>query len=93
MEKLKTVLARIPALVFALDQKGNICALEGGECARLGIEPSSLIGQSVFKVKNLPLTKSHFQKALKNLSPADPRYSEVNRQVARLQKMRVRDIN
>jgi hypothetical protein len=32
----------------------------------------------------------HFQKALKNLSPADPRYSEAKTQVARLQKMRVR---
>lgn len=42
------------------------------------------------KTKALPVALFHFRKALKNLSPGDVRYSEVKRQIARLEKMRVR---
>ncbi len=60
-----------------------------GEKGQLGLAHYYL-GFHSLKVKALPIALFHFQKALKNLSPGDPRYSEVKRQVARLEKARVR---
>lgn len=60
-----------------------------GEKGQLGLA-HYFLGYHSLKVKALPTAMFHFQKALKGLSPADPRYSEVKSQVARLQKMRVR---
>jgi predicted Zn-dependent protease len=48
------------------------------------------LGFYSLRTKALPTALFHFQKAAKNLSPADPRYGEVKRQIARLEKMRVR---
>jgi hypothetical protein len=41
-------------------------------------------------VKALPTAMYHFQKALKNLSPSDSHYREVQIQVTRLENMKVR---
>jgi predicted Zn-dependent protease len=48
------------------------------------------LGYHSLRTKALPLALFHFQKALNSLSPGDPRYFEVQRQVTRLQKMKVR---
>jgi predicted Zn-dependent protease len=63
-----------------------------GEKGQLGLAHYYL-GFHSLKVKALPTALFHFKKALANLSPGDPRYSEVRRQVTRLQKMRVRVYN
>jgi predicted Zn-dependent protease len=63
-----------------------------GEKGQLG-PAHYYLGLHSLKVKALPTALFHFRKALKNLSAADPRYSEVKRQVARLEKMRVRVYN
>lgn len=60
-----------------------------GEKGQLG-PAHYYLGCHSLKVKALPTALFHFKKALKSLSPGDPRYSEVNRQIARLEKMRVR---
>jgi predicted Zn-dependent protease len=48
------------------------------------------LGFHSLKVKALPTAMYHFHKALKNLSPNDPYYTEVQTQLTRLQKMKVR---
>jgi predicted Zn-dependent protease len=48
------------------------------------------LGFHSLKVKALPTAMYHFHKALKNLSPNDPYYTEVRTQLTRLQKMKVR---
>lgn len=60
-----------------------------GEKGQLG-PAHYYLGLHSLRVKALPTAMFHFQKALKSLSPGDPRYSEVKSQVTRLQKMRVR---
>jgi len=51
------------------------------------------LGLYSLRARALPSALFHFRKALVNLSPADPRYIEVKRQVARLEKMRVKITN
>ena len=63
-----------------------------GEKKELGLAHYYLAFHSL-KVKALPTALFHFKKAVPNLSPSDPRYSEAQRQIARLQKMRVRVYN
>jgi predicted Zn-dependent protease len=48
------------------------------------------LGFHSLKVKALPTAMYHFHKALKNLSPNDPYYTEVQTQLTRLRKMKVR---
>jgi tetratricopeptide (TPR) repeat protein len=60
-----------------------------GEKGQLGMAHYYL-GYYSLKVKAYPTALFHFRKALKNLSPADNYYGEVKRQVARLEKLKVR---
>jgi predicted Zn-dependent protease len=60
-----------------------------GENGQLGLAHYYL-GYHSLRAKAYPTALFHFRKALKNLSPGDVRYAEVSRQVARLEKMRVR---
>jgi len=60
-----------------------------GEKGQLGLAHYYL-GFHSLKVKDYPTALFHFRKALQNLSAADPRKAEMQRQVARLEKLRVR---
>jgi predicted Zn-dependent protease len=60
-----------------------------GEKKQLGPAHYYLAFHSL-KTKALPVALFHFRKALTNLNASDPRYPEVKRQIARLEKMRVR---
>jgi predicted Zn-dependent protease len=60
-----------------------------GENGQLGLAHYYL-GYHSLRTRAYPTALFHFRKALKNLSPGDVRYTEVSRQVARLEKMRVR---
>ena len=60
-----------------------------GEKGQLGLAHYYL-GFHSLRSKALPLALFHFKRALKNLSPGDTRYLEVQRQVARLDKMKVK---
>ena len=60
-----------------------------GEKGQLG-RAHYYLGFYSLKVKALPTAMYHFHKALKNLSPNDPYYTEVRTQLTRLQKMKVR---
>lgn len=60
-----------------------------GEKGQLGLAHYYL-GFHSLKAKALPTALFHFRKSLQNLPPQDPRYAEVKRQVARLEKMRVK---
>lgn len=60
-----------------------------GEKGKLGLAHYYL-GFHSLKAKAYPLALFHFKKALPYLAASDPRYDEVQRQIARLVKMRVR---
>jgi predicted Zn-dependent protease len=60
-----------------------------GEKGQMGLAHYYL-GFHSLKVKALPTAMFHFQKALKNLSPNDSHYREVQDQLTRLEKMKVR---
>ncbi len=60
-----------------------------GEKGQMGLAHYYL-GFHSLKVRALPTAMFHFQKALKNLSPGDPHYLEVQTQLTRLEKMKVR---
>jgi predicted Zn-dependent protease len=60
-----------------------------GEKGQMGLAHYYL-GFHSLRVKALPTAMYHFKKALKNLSPNDSHYREVQTQLARLEKMKVR---
>jgi predicted Zn-dependent protease len=60
-----------------------------GEKGQLGLAHYYL-GFYSLNVKALPTAMFHFQKAVITLSPSDPRYTEAQLQLTRLQKMKVR---
>lgn len=60
-----------------------------GEKGQMGLAHYYL-GFHSLKVRALPTAMFHFQKALKSLSPGDPRYAEVQTQLTRLEKMKVK---
>src|SRR4030042_3394160 len=60
-----------------------------GENGQMGLAHYYL-GFHSLKVKALPTAMFHFQTALKNLSPNDSHYREVQTQPPRLEKMKVR---
>ena len=60
-----------------------------GEKGQMGLAHYYL-GFHSLKVKALSTAMYHFQKALKNLPPNDPHYCEVQAQLTRLEKMKVR---
>lgn len=63
-----------------------------GEKGQLG-PAHYFLGLHSLKSKDYPTALFHFRKAVQNLPPQDLRYAEVKRQVARLEKMRVRVSN
>ena len=63
-----------------------------GEKGQMGLAHYYL-GLHSLRSKALPTALFHFRKSLQNLPPQDPRFSEVRRQVARLEKMRVKVAN
>jgi predicted Zn-dependent protease len=64
---------------------GTIC----GEKGQMGLAHYYL-GFYSLRVKALPTAMYHFQKALKDLSPGDPRYQVVQTQLSRLKRMKVK---
>jgi predicted Zn-dependent protease len=60
-----------------------------GEKGQMGLAHYYL-GFHSLKVKALPTAMFHFRKALQNLSPGDSHYREVQVQLTRLEKMKVR---
>lgn len=60
-----------------------------GEKGQMGLAHYYL-GFYSLRVKALPTAMYHFKKALKDLSPGDPRYNVVQTQLTRLKKMNVK---
>jgi tetratricopeptide (TPR) repeat protein len=60
-----------------------------GQKGKLGLAHYYLAFYSLY-VKALPTAMFHFQRAIKDLSPGDPRYTEARVQLTRLEKMKVR---
>lgn len=60
-----------------------------GQKGQLGLAHYYLAFYSLY-VKALPTAMFHFQRAVKDLSPGDPRYTEARSQLTRLEKMKVR---
>lgn len=63
-----------------------------GEKGQLG-PAHYYLGFHSLRAKAMPTALFHFRRALKNLSPGDPRYTEVRQQVTRLEKMKIRVSN
>lgn len=60
-----------------------------GQKGKLGLAHYYLAFYSLY-VKALPTAMFHFQKAVKDLSPSDPHYTEARLQLTRLEKMKVK---
>jgi anti-sigma regulatory factor (Ser/Thr protein kinase) len=61
---LKLVASEAPALFFALDVDGNLILITGGELERMGLKDPAVRGGAALRLQNLPISKSHFQRAL-----------------------------
>ena len=59
---LTQILNAAPLMVFAVNGKGIVTTVKGGEMERLGLDTDECIGYSAFKLKNFPLTRAHFRK-------------------------------
>ena len=64
LDLMRSSLAAAPVILFALDDAGMVLFLEGKGLLALGVAPGTGRGTSVFKIKSLPIKKSHFQQAL-----------------------------
>jgi predicted Zn-dependent protease len=60
-----------------------------GQKGQMGLAHYYLAFYSLY-VKALPTAMFHFQRAVKDLSPNDPRYTEARLQLTRLEKMKVK---
>ena len=64
-ERLRTVVAGAPLVLFALDQQGVFTLAEGRGLDTLGLRPAQLVGQSVFQVyADLPQAMLDVRRAL-----------------------------
>jgi PAS domain S-box-containing protein len=64
-ERLRTVVAGAPLVLFALDQEGIFTLAEGRGLDALGVRPAQLLGQSVFQVyADVPQAVSDARRAL-----------------------------
>jgi PAS domain S-box-containing protein len=64
-ERLRTVVAGAPLILFALDQHGVFTLAEGRGLDTVGVRPAQLVGQSVFQVyADLPQALTDVRRAL-----------------------------
>ncbi|HEU4760190.1 MAG TPA: EAL domain-containing protein, partial [Dehalococcoidia bacterium] len=64
-ERLRTVVASTPVVLFALDREGLFTMSEGKGLSALGLEPGQVVGQSVFEVyKDVPAVMENVRRAL-----------------------------
>jgi PAS domain S-box-containing protein len=64
-ERLHTVVANAPIILFAVDQEGNFTLSEGKGLEALGLEPHQVIGQSVFEAyRDVPQIGDNIRRAL-----------------------------
>lgn len=64
LDILSITLSNAPILIYALDSKGTVISVKGGELRDLGILESDCIGKVSFKIKNFPISKAHFRRAM-----------------------------
>jgi len=53
-----------PFLLFTVDKKGNLCSIAGREVKKLNLDIKAILGKSVFKTKNFPVTRTHLKHSL-----------------------------
>jgi putative two-component system response regulator len=64
-ERLRTVVASAPIVLWAIDSEGRITISDGAGLRALGVEPGELLGRSVFEIyADLPEVISHIRRAL-----------------------------
>ena len=59
---LAQALEQSPILIFTLDQKGVLTSMGGGQVRSLGINADDLLGKPVFRLKQLPVRRSHLKR-------------------------------
>jgi PAS domain S-box-containing protein len=65
-ERLRSVLAHAPIILFAMDSQGSVVLSEGRGLGALGLAPKQVIGQSVFDLyKDIPEVIEHTHRALR----------------------------
>lgn len=62
-------LASSPLVIFELDIQGNVLSMAGGHLDRLELVPEKIIGQSGFRIRNLPVRRVHFDRVVNNKKP------------------------
>ncbi len=76
-ERLRTVVANVPVVLFALDREGVFTLAEGRGLDSLGLKPSEIVGHSVLEVyRDVPAVLDGIQKALAGM--ASSAIAEVN---------------
>lgn len=83
--RLQAVLANLPVVVFALDEKANVTFFEGRGMQSIGIKSSKVVGRSVFRRFHFREESEHGRRLLDVLSgeerawtmPIGPRYFDV----------------
>jgi diguanylate cyclase (GGDEF)-like protein/PAS domain S-box-containing protein len=64
-ERLRTVVAGAPIVMFAADRDGVITLAEGKGLEALGLKPDQVIGQSIFDIyRDTPQVRENFHRAL-----------------------------
>ncbi|HKQ59192.1 MAG TPA: PAS domain S-box protein [Candidatus Eisenbacteria bacterium] len=64
-ERLRSVIANAPVVLFAIDEAGTFTLSEGQGLARLGLEPGQIVGCSVFELyADHPQVLANFQRAM-----------------------------
>ncbi|HEY8376538.1 MAG TPA: histidine kinase dimerization/phospho-acceptor domain-containing protein [Nannocystis sp.] len=68
-EVLRSVVANVPIVLFAVDERGTLLLLEGRGLSALGLEVRGYVGESVYEVfAGLPALLDGVRRALKGLS-------------------------
>jgi PAS domain S-box-containing protein len=64
-ERLRTVVANAPIVLFAMDREGIVTLAEGKDLEGIGIKPSEHVGQSIFDIyRDMPKVVENVHRAL-----------------------------
>ena len=61
IDSLLTTVNSARILVLSLDERGLVTSAAGGDFEVLGVDRESIVGKPLHKIKNLPVTRSHFK--------------------------------
>ena len=61
---IEHALASSPLLLFTVSKEGRLQAISGADIEKLGLDKKDLLGSSPLRNHSIPITRSHFKKAM-----------------------------